>query len=288
MKRGWKIFWIVIATIVVMGLIFCGAALVLGFRIHDLRKEYPNGIVLFGDDDMEWDDDPLENEYLNPEAAMEYDDITELEMILGGCDVELVQGTDEKLRVDTSKLTFGDTGVSIRMQTSGSRLKIYMEKGNQIWDVCKIKNKNHGFGILYIEVPASVRMENITLHAGAANVMADGLYAKKMELKIGAADCDIRNADVDNLVAEVGAGDLEVEGTCNRDVDLKCGAGEMDLDLCGNEKDFNYSLKCGAGEIEIADQEYGGLAVAREIDNGSSKTVEIVCGAGDVSITFVR
>ena len=33
---------------------------------------------------------------------------------------------------------------------------------------------------------------------------------------------------------------------------------------------------------------YGGLAVAREIDNGSSKTVEIVCGAGDVSITFVR
>ena len=48
MKRGWKIFWIVIATIVVMGLIFCGAALVLGFRIHDLRKEYPNGIVLFG------------------------------------------------------------------------------------------------------------------------------------------------------------------------------------------------------------------------------------------------
>ena len=109
-----------------------------------------------------------------------------------------------------------------------------------------------------------------------------------MELKIGAADCDIRNADVDNLVAEVGAGDLEVEGTCNGDVDLKCGAGEMDLDLCGNEKDFNYSLKCGAGEIEIADQEYGGQAVAREIDHGSSKTVEIVCGAGDVSITFVR
>ena len=70
MKRGWKIFWIVIATIVVMGLIFCGAALVLGFRIHDLRKEYPNGIVLFGDDDMEWDDDPLENEYLNPEATV--------------------------------------------------------------------------------------------------------------------------------------------------------------------------------------------------------------------------
>ena len=48
MKRGWKIFWIVIATIVVMGLIFCGAALVLGFRIHDLRKEYPNGIVQIG------------------------------------------------------------------------------------------------------------------------------------------------------------------------------------------------------------------------------------------------
>lgn len=219
---------------------------------------------------------------------MEYEDITELEMILGCCNVEISRRTDEKLCVDTSDLDFGDTGVSIRMETNGGKLKIYMEKEEKIWDVFQIHDRKNGFGTLYIEVPASERMEKITLQAGAADIMADGLCARKLELKVGAADCEIRDFDVEALVAEVGAGDLELEGLCSGDVDLKCGAGETELALRGDEKDYNYSLKCGAGEIEIADQKCGGLAAVRDIDNGSSKTVEVTCGAGDVSITFVR
>ena len=83
MKKGWKIFWIVILTVVVMGFLFCGAALVMGFRISDFVEQYPNGIVLVKDDDH-YDysdrDDDIQDESLNSENGLEFENIKKLEI----------------------------------------------------------------------------------------------------------------------------------------------------------------------------------------------------------------
>ena len=107
-----------------------------------------------------------------------------------------------------------------------------------------------------------------------------------MNLNVGGAECETYDIDVTDLNVEVGAGDLEFSEQIAGNTDIKCGAGDVDLELTGRYTDYNYVTKCGAGDIEIGEKEFGGLANKKEIDNGASRTINIECGAGDVSIDF--
>ncbi|MDY5846266.1 MAG: DUF4097 family beta strand repeat-containing protein [Bariatricus sp.] len=299
MKKGWKIFWITVATIAMVGLTLGIVSSVMGFRISDFWAQYPNGIVIFGDDDddLDWDDtldgdndsdwdDADEDEFQDSADALEYENIKELEVSVGCCEVMIVPGEDEKVRIDTSDLNFGSTGVGVRTETNSDSLKVYMEKDHKIWDVYNIKAGNDGFGTLYIVVPASIKLEIISLNAGAAEIDAYGLRAKELKLQVGAAGCSVENFDVDTMNIEVGAGSLEMDGICNGDINLKCGAGEAELDLEGHDAEYNYHLKCGAGEVEIGKSKYSGMGISENINNGSDKTMDINCGMGNVSISF--
>ena len=299
MKKGWKIFWIIVATIAMVGLTLGIVSSVMGFRISDFWAQYPNGIVIFGDDDddLDWDDtldgdndsdwdDADEDEFQDSADALEYENIKELEVSVGCCEVMIVPGEDEKVRIDTSDLNFGSTGVDIRTETNSDSLKVYMEKDHKIWDVYNIKEGNDGFGTLYIAVPASIKLEIISLNAGAAEIDAYGLRAKELKLQVGAAGCSVENFDVDTMNIEVGAGSLEMDGICNGDINLKCGVGEAELDLEGHHAEYNYHLKCGAGEVEIGKSKYSGMGISENINNGSDKTMDINCGMGSVSISF--
>ena len=108
MKKGWKIFWITVATIAMVGLTLGIVSSVMGFRISDFWAQYPNGIVIFGDDDdLDWDDtldgdndsdwdDADEDEFQDSADALEYENIKELEVSVGCCEVVIVPGEDEK------------------------------------------------------------------------------------------------------------------------------------------------------------------------------------------------
>ncbi|XCP86294.1 DUF4097 family beta strand repeat-containing protein [Roseburia hominis] len=321
MKKGWKIFWIVIAVISVMGITFCGIALCMGVSFQDLNYRYSGSrlarlLERWHDDDIDDLDDILENDWDNiydeewfdddwtdsghhhhgsgktsTLSECDFKDITELKLSLGRCKVN-VRTTDQNcIHIDTSKLYYPEYNMELSVKHEGNTLSIVTLKEGEVWDVITaIKNhETNGLaGTLDIYIPQNLHLTRAELELGGCDANFTGLTADEVTIQSGATDCDLENVIFGTLNAEVGAGDLDLSGTISGDITARCGAGDMDLKLTGKETDYNYSLKCGAGEIEINGHEYGGLASAKKIDHGSSKTIDIACGAGDVTIEFTH
>lgn len=283
MRRGWKILWSIIAICAVIGVVFCVASLVMGLTFSELKAAYPNGIIFLTDIDKDKDVSYQPSE----ETTEVFDNVRELELKVGGCDVEILCSEDDKVRVDTSELIFGDSGLKVESSMENGKLTINMEKEGSVFDILSILDgKWSESNVLYVYLPADVRLERTELNFGAADVYVENLNTEQLIIKAGAADCVIDNLEAGEMKIEVGAGDMELSGNVNGNISIDCGAGDVDLELEGSESDYNYAVKCGAGGVDIDGMEFEGFAYTKHIDNESNKEIEIDCGAGDVSIYY--
>lgn len=313
MKRGWKIFWIVIAVIVAIGMAFCVIALCMGVSFYDLRRDYVGSGVIrmiddwdedFSDDwDDDWDDDweDWEDDWEDSDdpshhagettalSENDFKNVTELTMSVGRCKVNIAPAAQDYIHIDTSGLYYPEYDMELNVEQEGNKLRIESLKEGKVWDVIgaiKHHETNGLAGTLTVYIPQDLTLALADLSFGACDVKISSLTADKATIRSGAADCELEQVNFGTLNVEVGAGDLDLTGTITGDINAKCGAGDLDFKLIGKETDYNYALKCGAGDLEINDREYGGLARVKNIDNNSSKTIDIICGAGDVNLEF--
>ena len=68
MKRGWKIFWIVCAACLAVGLVCCAASFAMGVTAEAIAGRFPNGIGFGMDHDRYSDDNyigdvPMDDDY---------------------------------------------------------------------------------------------------------------------------------------------------------------------------------------------------------------------------------
>ena len=289
MKRGWKIFWIIIASVTAFGIVFSCIALGLGFTFSTFRAAYPNGIGIIKDrEDDDWEDDWDERTRVEPsEDVMKFEDVTELDVSVGFCEVVIAQSDDELTKVDTSGLDFKKSGKDISVHEENGVLSIEMQENGSSWNALSHLKGTHNYGTLYIYLPESSTLESAELILGAVDVQIDVLKVRNLDMKIGATDCKVDSLEADTVNMEVGAGDLEIRGAIYGDVDVKCGAGSVGLELEGQETDFNYAVEGGIGAIDIGEHmEFEGIAVSKNIDNGSNKTMDLQCGAGEIEVSF--
>lgn len=295
MKRGWKIFWIIVASLAGLGVVFSCIALGMGLTFGQIREAYPNGIGYVGNEHRGWyyDVEPKEEHEHDGKtpssAAEEFENITRLEMSVGCCEVKILPSSDDKVRVDASGIHFrdpdsrlevgrGDETLSVKMMKNGKQMKAF----NEMTGSDSLK-----YGTLYLYLPADLELDEADLKFGAVDVEMDLLKAKDLTLEIGAADCVIKNLDVENIDISVGAGELELVGKVRGDARISCGVGEVEMELEGTDRDFNYKIKDGIGVVSIGENvELSGLGGTKKIDNNSSRKMEIDCGVGNVEISF--
>lgn len=279
MKRGWKIFWIIVAALTALGIVFSCIALGLGFTISAFREAYPNGIGIIEERER--------TQVVYSEDVMKFENVTELDVSVGFCEVVITQSDDEMTKVDTSGLNFQKTGKDISVYEENGVLSIEMQENGNVWDVLSHLKGTHNYGTLYIYLPEQSTLEAAELVLGAADVQVDGLKVRDLDMKVGAADCDLDSLEADTVNVEVGAGDLEIRGAVHGDADVKCGAGSVEMELEGKETDFNYVVESGVGAVDIGEHmEFEGIAVSKNIDNGSNKTMNLHCGAGEIEVSF--
>ncbi|MCI8639051.1 MAG: DUF4097 domain-containing protein [Coprococcus sp.] len=288
MRRGWKIFWIIVAVLTGLGIACCAAALALGISSSQIREIYPDGIGFFQSIHTEESNLPEDVEAKNEGEVSVYEDITSLEADIGGYELKIRPSEDEDVRVDTTDCWFGgDTEIAV--YEKNGRLYIKTVQSGEFLDVFSFfTERGEHYGEIRVYLPTSLRLTEAELSIGAAEVEIDTLKADKTKISIGAADCHIQRIETEKADIMVGGGDLELAGKIDGDITVKCGAGDVDLELKGGESDYNYDVVCGAGEVEIGEAEYGGAASTKRIDNGSSRTVDIKCGAGKVEISFKK
>lgn len=291
MKRAWKIFWIIIAFVTGLGIIFSCIALGLGFTFSQIEELYPGGIGIVKNKTVTvWEDgweDAGERRQGPSADAQKFNHVKNLKINVGACRVFIGQSDDEMTRVDTSGLDFGNSGKDISVKEENGVLTIEMWANGSVWDALSHLGRNHDYGILNIYLPDGSELESAELTFGAADIQINALNTQYMNMQIGTADCTVDALEADEAKISAGAGDLEIRGIVRGNLDVKCGAGSVDLELKGREKDFNYKIESGVGSIDIGESmEFEGIAVSKKIDNGSDKTMNLKCGAGEVEVSF--
>lgn len=115
----------------------------------------------------------------------------------------------------------------------------------------------------------------------------EGYVFDKVELSMGAAACQAQGIVTRKLELEAGVGDMDFFGQVDGNVEVEAGVGRVQLKLVGSMKDYNYKVECGIGAVEIAGENYGRPGVDKKIDNGASKSIELECGVGDITVDFI-
>ena len=241
-------------------------------------------------------------------------EITDVDIELGGNNLIIEESEDEYIWIANNSNV-----KTVKYALKNGVFKLYYGNTVNNWnDIAKNSNiclylpEGMNLNTIDIEMGAG-NMESIVLTAneidmeiGAGNFNIEGLLSDKVDISVGAGNAEIDNIDAGEVSLEVGAGEIVVDdmtaknlelecgmgntvinGSVTGNVDIECGLGNVNLTLSGDADDYNYHVE-SVGNISIGDDEYIGIIGERNINNGSSRKIDIECAAGNVTIDFVK
>lgn len=310
MKKSWKAFWIVCISLAVLGIALCIAGLVLGatvsgireaFGIHDRWENY----FLDDYDDLEYGGSVSKGtEYTegvegldggrehaasvghhteNGASVSRFSGIRELDIDVTCLEVQIVKGEESDIIVDTSDITDKMLKDLVIPKKDGE-LKIEL-KERKVWENWS-KNQYKSQGVLLIQIPEGMQFDEVSLLVGAGILYADDIQAKELDIEVGAGQVSLDSFTADELSLECGAGEASVRGEAVHEANIECGVGSVMYTAVGYQQDYNYELSCGIGELMVGNDSFSGLGKEHSIDNGGSKSMDIECGIGSVTVAF--
>lgn len=272
MKKGWKIFWIIIGSLAGFGLLLCIAAFAMGFSFGDIRKDFPySGLKHKVEVHQKIDN------------SLKYQSIKELKIRADFCEIRFVDSDEKKITVDSSRLE-NVKGVHIDVIEGDDSLEINVD--NEHHGYHHKKGFNHKDRVLYVNIPKDYQFENVEIELDAGRVEADTLYTDLLDIRLSAGECEIDDMVVGDVKSNIAMGRLELSGIVSRDINVDCGAGQVDIELDDEVDNYNYDVKCQAGIISIGGAQYKGVGASDHVDHGAGKNIYLDCGAGQIEIDF--
>lgn len=302
MKKGWKIFWIVCASVAGIGVVLAVVGVIMGATFGSIQAAFWNyghraeqrfeaieeTVEVEDDfdedeflDDADLDDRASNAEVISNGSTVHLDGIRQLDVELSHLRIVLEESTGTELEFQTSNIP-EDAAEELVMKQEGEELDVFI-RNEQNW---KAIMKNRGeVGTLTLQIPKDQLTQMSFSIAGGGALEAAQVQTGELDIEVGAGLIQLQNVQVDALDLEVGAGDASVTGTINREASIDCGIGTVDLQLTGTQQDYSYSMECGAGVIQIGNDVYSGISNGKTIMNGGAM-IEMECGAGEVTVGF--
>ena len=283
MKKFTKIALISALVCFVLGLgVFIGG-LALGGTWQGLMESIDNGDYSIGDSDGAYGiymtkksdassssnkkSSVLEGKTSN--AAL-YSSVQKIEVDMQSGGLYFEPSTDGKLNVSVN----GSDGKETTVRQSGDELEIYNDF------------RNHK-GNVRIYYPEDMNFREINISMGGGDVAVKGsIKADEFDVELGAGAFHAEGVETTESSWEVGAGEIVLGRVESRDMDFDCGTGSIEAKLAGKQSDFNYDVECGIGSVKIGNEEYGGVAFDKTINNGQNRQIEISCGIGEIQLSF--
>lgn len=242
-------------------------------------------------------------------------EITDIDIELGGSHLIIEESEDEYIWIANNS-----DANTVKYTLKGGTFKLYYGRTVNHWididknsNICLYLPEGMNLNTIDIEMGAG-NMKSIALSAseidmeiGAGNFRIEGLVSNELDISVGAGSVEIDNIDagkaslevgageivvddiaVKNLELECGMGNVTIDGSVAGNADIECGMGNVNLTLSGDAADYNYQVECALGNITIGDNKYGGIIEERNINNGSSRKIDIECATGNILIDFVQ
>lgn len=254
MKTFTKVMLSIAGVFAAVGVICTVAAFAMGFSSSDIMKLIQNGNFTIKFEDGEanvldfgaeiFEENEVES-LVEPSTELDDEtDIYEIEEVCQNIDLEFGAGVLEIYYDDVENIVVKATDLSdIAVSAQNGTLKIgFIGEANI--DVDDAENRK-----LEVIIPSHMKFEEV-------------------EMKIGAAQAQIKDLVVDDLSVSVGAG-------------------QATIIVNGAQEEYNYHVECGIGSVKVGDATYGGLAAEDSVRReGATKEINVECGVGEVTILF--
>lgn len=280
MKKGWKVFWIVMAAFAGIGFLMIGIGAALGGSFEFLRSRYPDGLVIgaAGCGRVISEHTVATEEGLAIEDAEHFtadeQRINELDISVSGVAVKIL--TEER----------ADIEVSAEGVPKNLGLRIYEDE-----DTLKIETREHVRkqvnGTITIRLPKGKAFEEASLSSNYGTLEANQIEARELNIEAGTGGIQIACFWADELSAECGVGTLELQGIIRRHGEIECGTGNVILTLGGTEEDYSFRVESGIGSVKIGEQRFSGVGASGTLEGGTDAvSVEVENGIGNTEISF--
>ncbi len=105
-----------------------------------------------------------------------------------------------------------------------------------------------GAGNVKIE---GLQTDYLKISAGAGNIKGTDLTAQKADFNGGVGNITLNDVNFTNATFENGVGNLKISGKLLGRTEIKCGVGDVNLELQGNEEDYDFDIDSGLGTIRL-------------------------------------
>ena len=275
MKKKWKIFWIVSASLFVIGIGLCAAGFALGANWNMVDSVIPGWISLGGvEEDVLDVEVRIDNTSPTDIPVQNFAGIHSIEVEAEVMDLQVLV-SDEAGTVKV-KLEDEDMNRYIKCYNDGGELNIKTEHRFDL-------DKNEG--TVWIYVPQDM-MREVDIDVNAGIIYIEEIYADHIAVNVDAGEAVVQKFHANEIELECGAGRIQAYGLADREIDVNCEAGEIVLDVVGNKEDYNYEIECGIGEVIIGDEVHSGMKNTEKYSHHASKEINIECGIGKISVAF--
>ena len=304
MKKLTKIFLIASAVCLVLGIILFA----IGIKNNgldpasDILKDSGNmfnGEIHVGDgrvdDEDDGDDGHLATVRGGEESVFGADDFDSIDISIGATHAVIKPSTDGDVHV------INNSNQDINAYIMGDKLKIKVKDDIKITDPeglliiqlpegLSVEDIDMSFGAAEIETEGSLGLEaeNIVIDLGAGNVVLNGIETDKLEVNVGAGSIELGDTYTRELEADLGMGNITYQGDISGDMSLKVSMGNADFTLDSTEDDHSYRYDIGAGSLSINGRESSGFGASTYINDGADSDFDIDLSMGNVSISFIR
>lgn len=272
MKKGWKIFGIICASLAGLGIVLCVVGFTIGATDKDVRSALRKGARFVRDKDFY---DEIDQTDLQVTSSMDLPSTKEINVEVDKMLVEVVPTEDKKIRMENLtteevQLIASEDEESVEIKTTG-----------------KINKATDG-GKLILYIPKNLQLPEISIHVGEGKINLNGVQAKELDLELERGEINAFDFEVEELSVSCGLSVANVRGIVQKNVDLDCGAGVINFETKGTQTDYNYEIEAGIGEIRLGGQKFSGIAVEKTINNHAEKEMGVDCGAGKVNVKFIQ
>ena len=288
MKKGTKIWLIVVLILALLGGGLCISAFAMGITYKDLRGMAEHGLFSF---DSWWEeteksfikiegDDTLFSEYLEeshhnePVTSDFTKDYLYIDMDFG------------KIEIKSSN---SDT-VTLKCEDASDERYFHMDVTE---DAIRVENQNHKlFGsvdtpeaVLYLPTDSAFQCVEIDVDAGSCQIEIP-IQAVQLIVDVDAGAVNVNDMSVEWTDLDCDAGKIEFHGVTESGGLANVDAGAIKIELKDHSYEFyNYMLEVDAGSLKLNDHNYSGLDVETYIDHQAEADWTLDCDAGKIEMS---
>ncbi len=251
MKKSTNVILIFSTIFIIVGIITTIIALLLGAKFYDYKLDNFNQIY----------EDNISSININIEAG------------------EVIVKEGDSFKIEASNII---------------ESKLKSEVNDNTWEIEYLQFKNFFYNLLNnsfsfnskitIYIPSDTIIDKFDIDLGAGKGLIKKLSAKDIKVNVGTGSLIINDLYSEKSSIDCGVGNVDISGRMIGYNKIDNGVGSINLNLIGNEKDYNYRYDIGIGEVKLNNIKYA--SDDNYINNNANNDFNIDCGVGSIEINI--